>query len=296
MNYNNENHIKSKIKTSIIIRSYNEARYLSACLSAVNNQCIDSEVEVILVDSGSTDKTIEIARNYGCKIIEIQNKDFTYGYSLNVGISKAEGEYVVVISAHCVPADQFWLNSLISPLINGEASLTFGSQQADPNARCSEFNFFEKKYNSKVNSKLVMDRFNNGNSAFTKSIWIKRQFDEKIKAQEDVLFARWHASEGSKIIFVPNSIVIHYHNYNNHSLFKRLSLDSEVNSYLLVRNGALPEKKIRYMLGEIYNDIKLAFSRKVFIKALPGIFCFRIIELVAYINGEINKKNMEKIK
>ncbi|MDI6591504.1 MAG: glycosyltransferase family A protein, partial [Patescibacteria group bacterium] len=71
-------------ETSIIIRTFNEEKHVGNLLKAIREQDY-KDYEIILVDSGSTDRTLEIAKKFGHKILEIESQDFTFGYSLNVG-------------------------------------------------------------------------------------------------------------------------------------------------------------------------------------------------------------------
>src|SRR4030067_158290 len=84
--------IPSDITVSILIRAKNEEKYIGKVLDAVFNQTYKN-IEVIVVDSGSTDKTLEIARKYPVNIYEIKPEDFTWGYSLNYGFLRAKGAY-----------------------------------------------------------------------------------------------------------------------------------------------------------------------------------------------------------
>ena len=88
------------MSVSIIIRTLNEERYLRELLLSIKNQDFPNEVEVVVVDSGSTDSTIEIAKNFQCKITYIKKTDFTFGRSLNVGCRFSSGEILVFISGH----------------------------------------------------------------------------------------------------------------------------------------------------------------------------------------------------
>lgn len=273
------------VDISIIIRAYNEERYLPISLKSIYSQSINLKYEVILVDSGSTDDTAKIGQSYGCRIIKIEKKDFTFGFSLNCGVSNARGAIIVVLSAHCVPADEHWLSRLISPLEKGFAQLTFGSHRADPLARCSEYNFFDEKYNLEMREGCLCDHFNNGNSAFKKAIWDKNKFDEKIKAQEDVVFARGHVKDGARISYIHKASVVHYHNYSNHSLFRRIALDSEINAYLKLNHGKNGAILIRDVCNIFVRDLSLAAKRNVLIGALPGIVCFRIAQAIGFFVG-----------
>jgi len=103
---------------SIIIRTLNEERYLDELLVAIETQnATDFSYEVVIVDSGSTDNTLTMAKSHNARITYIKKKDFTFGRSLNIGCDFAHGEYLVFISGHCIPANKDWLQSLIAPLI-----------------------------------------------------------------------------------------------------------------------------------------------------------------------------------
>ena len=86
---------------SLIIRTKNEERWISSCLDAVFGQNYDN-FEVIIVDNESTDKTIEKARQYPISNVETIT-DYLPGKALNLGMEQSKGEYVVCLSAHCIP-------------------------------------------------------------------------------------------------------------------------------------------------------------------------------------------------
>ena len=74
---------------SIVIRTLNEERYLPKVLTAIHAQKnLFGPTEIIIVDSGSTDKTIEIAESFHCKILEISPESFTFGKALNIGFER----------------------------------------------------------------------------------------------------------------------------------------------------------------------------------------------------------------
>ena len=109
---------------SIVIRTLNEDKYLEELLNSIDTQDKNGFVcEVVIVDSGSTDKTLEIAKKYKARVTHINKQDFTFGRSLNVGCKFADGEYFVFISGHCIPTKNDWLQNLIDPLIKNQTFL-----------------------------------------------------------------------------------------------------------------------------------------------------------------------------
>jgi len=99
---------------SIVIRAFNEEQHIGKLLTGILQQTIQDR-EIILVDSGSTDATPEIAAKFPVKIVQINPAEFTFGRSLNRGVAAAAGEFVVIISAHCYPVYPDWLEQLLAP-------------------------------------------------------------------------------------------------------------------------------------------------------------------------------------
>ena len=106
-------------KCSIIIRTKNEERWISSCLTAVYNQTYKN-IEVVIVDNESTDKTIERTKEFS-DIKYVNIKKYLPGKSLNDGIKASSGSYIVCLSGHCIPVDEFWLENLVNTLEEDES-------------------------------------------------------------------------------------------------------------------------------------------------------------------------------
>ncbi|MBC8035195.1 MAG: glycosyltransferase, partial [Chitinophagaceae bacterium] len=90
---------------SIIIRSHNEERHIGRLLDGIERQELleGLSLEVIVVDSGSTDSTVSIARHMGAKVLSIAKEEFSFGRALNIGCSQAAGDIFLFASAHVYP-------------------------------------------------------------------------------------------------------------------------------------------------------------------------------------------------
>ena len=82
---------------SIVIRAFDEERYIGHCINAINNQKCSVPFEVLVVDSGSFDRTVDISKGLGARVIHLRKEDFTFGYALNKGIDNANNKIIVVI-------------------------------------------------------------------------------------------------------------------------------------------------------------------------------------------------------
>ena len=78
------------MKVSIVVRAYNEIKHIGILLTGISQQ--NYAAEVILVDSGSTDGTVEAAENFGATVVKIKPEDFSFGHALNIGCENASGD------------------------------------------------------------------------------------------------------------------------------------------------------------------------------------------------------------
>ena len=111
-----------KLVCSIIIRAYNEEAHIRRLLQGITEQTV-RDVQVILVDSGSTDGTVAVAQEFDVEVVHISPEEFTFGRSLNLGIAQARADLVVMASAHVYPVYPDWLEQLLAPFKDNEVGL-----------------------------------------------------------------------------------------------------------------------------------------------------------------------------
>jgi 2-desacetyl-2-hydroxyethyl bacteriochlorophyllide A dehydrogenase len=208
-------------ETSIIIRTYNEEKHIGNLLSAIQGQEY-KDYEVIIVDSGSTDKTLEIVANYPAQVISIESRDFTFGYSLNIGCKEARGRYLVLASAHVLPLDTKWLSNLIAPFRDERIAKVYGRQVGHDVSKFSEIMDFKRIFGmDPVNSAFPLDYVNNANAALRKNLWDKRPFDEYLFGLEDIDWAKHATEHGHLIRYEPTAPVYHIHEEKWPQIFNR---------------------------------------------------------------------------
>ena len=170
-----------KADVSIVFRALNEEKYFEQALQACREQVLDDlTFDIVLVDSGSTDRTLEIAEKYDCQIVHIPKHQFSFGRSLNWGCEAASGDYLIFISAHCIPTHNRWLQNLIQPLLDNIATYSYGRQLGNEASKFSEKQLFAKYFPDFDKSPQDGFFINNANSAITKSAWQTFNFDEDV--------------------------------------------------------------------------------------------------------------------
>jgi glycosyltransferase involved in cell wall biosynthesis len=195
---------------SIVIRARNEGAALGRLLDGIGLQDFD-DVEVLLVDSGSTDDTRAIATAAGCRVIDLAPERFTYGRALNVGCEAARSRACVVISAHCVPVNDRWLSRLLEPLRDAAVAGSYGKQLPlagtlpyEQRNLLTGFPFGSRRQTSHA-------FFHNANAALRREVWERTPFDETLPGLEDRDWARRVLAAGWQLVYEPLAMVYHQH-------------------------------------------------------------------------------------
>ena len=200
------------MRVSIVIRTLNEAEHLDDLLTLIKRQEFpQADVETVVIDSGSSDPTLEIATRHGARITRIRKSEFSFGRSLNMGCDFATGDILVFVSGHCVPVATDWLQRLCQPLLDGTVAFTYGRQIGDDDSNFSERRIFAKYFPDQ--SAVPQSGFfcNNANSAILRSVWQDNRFDEELTGLEDMELAKRLVAQGFKIGYVADAPVFHHH-------------------------------------------------------------------------------------
>ena len=210
-----------KPKISIIVRSKNEERWISKLLLAIKEQTF-KDYEIILVDNQSTDKTILLAEKHVDKLVSIDK--YKPGAALNRGCEVATGDYLVFISAHCLPCSDSWLSDLYETITKHESNGCVGVY-----GRQKPFSFSSAATKRDLTIVFGLDEkiqkkdpfFHNANSIISRASWEKRNFDEDITNIEDRIWADLYLQEGKNIVYTPNAEVYHYHGIHQDGISSR---------------------------------------------------------------------------
>jgi rhamnosyltransferase len=200
-------HAVSSPLVRVVIRAKNEAAKIGTTLERLATQTIAERTEVVVVDSGSTDGTVQIARRAGVRVIEIPPQSFTYGGALNTGCSDAETPYLVALSAHAPPYDGHWLERLLEPFEDERVCGTCGYDIAPDGG--------------KLMRRLVQDKdlaeahvfwgYSNSAGAFRNDLWQQHNFREDMPGTEDKEWA-WHwLQRGYLVVVDPAFATDHNH-------------------------------------------------------------------------------------
>jgi glycosyltransferase involved in cell wall biosynthesis len=223
------------MKVSVIIRSKNEERFIGQVLEKIFSQDYREPFEVLVLDSGSTDHTLQIVSRFPIRLYQTDPGAFTFGRALNHGASLAAGDNVVYLSAHCVPVSNQWLSQLIAPLEDEIVVATFGRQEP-----VIGVNLIEELELSAVfpqdPDRPPMSIFSNANCAIRRWVIEKYPFDEEIPASEDFLWRKLLPEEMCSV-YVSTASVYHSHPPSLRYWAGRFRINGECVQYLDRRLG-----------------------------------------------------------
>jgi rhamnosyltransferase len=262
---------------SVVIRAFNEGKHIGRLLYGITQQTL-RDVEIILVDSGSTDKTLEIAAQYPVKIVQIQPEEFTFGRSLNRGIAAASGEIVVITSAHCYPVYPDWLEKLSKPFQNKNVALAYGRQIAGETNYYSEHQFFHKYFPENSVSEQGHPYSHNANAAIRRILWDENPYNELLTGLEDLAWSSWALEEGYTIDYVAEAEVIHQHDETLPQVYKRYKREA------IAMKQILPEScftlwHLLYMWSKTsFLDLMQARREGVLLRHFWSVICYRLMQ------------------
>ena len=262
---------------SVIIRAYNEEKHLGRLLQGIKHQTVQ-DVELILVDSGSTDSTVEIAESYGARVVSIPPEEFTFGRSLNYGIREATSEYLIIASAHVYPVYPDWLASLLHPLLDKHVALVYGRQRGPESAKFSEKQIFHQWFPEASNLRQETAFCNNANAAIKKSLWKKHPYDETLTGLEDLAWAKWAKDSGYEIAYVAEAEIVHVHHETPRAVFNRYRREAMAFKRIHPESHFSIYDFARLTTTNIASDVWHAAREKVLLKNLFSILWFRLMQ------------------
>jgi rhamnosyltransferase len=216
---------------SVIVPVKNGGDQLRRCLHGISRQQTSEQVETLVVDSGSTDGSLEVARATDARIIEIEPSDFRHGRTRNLAARAAHGELLVFTTQDAYAGDAQWLERLCAPLReDGGLAGVYGRQIPHSDAIPPERFLLNFLYGPESRVQREADPaslsfwttlFSNSNSALKRSLWERFPFADDLIWAEDQDWARRVLLAGYAIRYESEAVVHHSHRNTFASAFKR---------------------------------------------------------------------------
>jgi rhamnosyltransferase len=263
---------------SVLLLVKNAEQLLDPLLSALETQAFVHSMEVLAIDSGSTDGTREILRIHAARCLEITPESFNHGETRNLAAREAdpESDYLVYLSQDALPADEHWLENLIRPLeedpqVAGAFSRHIPRPGASPTLVRQLTTHWQTGGTERIMKQIPEDPaeyerrkgfftyFSNTSSAIRRSVWEQIPF-RQLDFAEDADWADRALRAGYKIVFEPDSVVIHSHDYSIIEQFRQNVDHTEAMVAIfdppVFRDRWLLLKQLRSLPREVWRDLK----------------------------------------
>ncbi|OQA02589.1 MAG: putative glycosyl transferase [Planctomycetes bacterium ADurb.Bin401] len=245
---------------SFVIRTYNEIAYIPKLIEMLQIQKSQDSKEIIIVDSGSTDGTLEMLNKYDVEILNIKKEDFNYSYALNEGIKNSKGEIIAILSGHSIPTNENWLKKMTTHFTDEKIAGVYCRQipwlNADPYECLRLARTFDSKsriFDAITGNDLM---FSNAASCIRRSVWEQHPF-MILPAAEDREWAQWAIKTYYKIVYDATAEVYHSHKEPCRKSAKRLiDIEKARDIHKNARRNLL--LTLKQSMGLFIRDIKKA--------------------------------------
>lgn len=234
-------------KASVVIPTYNAGAQFEAVLDGVLAQHTPWPYEVLVIDSGSTDGTLElIAKRPDVRLHQIDKSEFSHGGTRNLGVELTTGDYIAFLTHDALPANDAWLFNLVAALeVTPEAAGAFGKHFAYPDASAFTKRDLDAHFANMLQHPLCVSRdtdmaryragdegwrqflhfYSDNNSCFRRSVWEKIPY-RVVEFGEDQLWAHDIIEAGFAKLYAAQATVYHSHDYDEGETRERASIEA----------------------------------------------------------------------
>lgn len=214
---------------SIVVPTLNGGATFRRLLEAIATQRRDFDLEILAVDSGSTDDTLRVLREHRASVIDVPPSTFNHGETRNVALAHARGEFAVLMVQDAVPAHDEWLSELVRPLVDDpQLAGTFARQRPWPHASRLSAHYLAQWVAAQPAARMAAPltgeafasmspterhlacAFDNVCSCIRMDVW-RRYPLRATPIAEDLEWAREVLTAGHRLAYVPSAIVWHSH-------------------------------------------------------------------------------------
>lgn len=274
---------------SVVIPTKNAGQLLERVLNRVFQQKTEYSYEVICVDSGSEDGTLDIIRKYPCRLFEIPALEFGHGKTRNYGAAKGTGTFIVFLTQDALPASNTWLQNLIDAMkLDDKIAGGFGIHLPYPDCNIfdkrdlkAHFDNFgqentiywlddKERYETEEAYLHKLAFFSDNNACLRRTVWGKYPYPD-VDFAEDQIWMRKMIELGYKKVYCPYAPVYHSHNFPLREYYGRYFDEykglNRIHGYLIADSWfQLPYRFLRHVLSDLryIRSLPMKKRRKIY--------------------------------
>ncbi|MGC8729465.1 MAG: glycosyltransferase family 2 protein [Elusimicrobiales bacterium] len=273
----------------VIILTYNSEKKIKNLLDSLSSQVLKPK-NILIIDSSSEDKTVEIAKEYGCIVYFINKNDFDHGGTRTYAVGLSKADFLVYLTDDVVLKDKFSLKNLFSFFEDEKVGAVFGRQIPYENTNIfgkhlRYFNYPEKDY---IRTYFDKKKYGIKTCFLSDSFCVYRKsaikgigyFKKDLILGEDTYVGAKLIVSGYKIAYSSNAIVYHSHNYTALDEFKRyfdIGVFHKTENWILKEFGKAEGEGVKY----IYSGLDFLFKNKKFY-LIPEFFVRIFFKYLGY--------------
>jgi rhamnosyltransferase len=218
------------MKISVIMRTKNADWVVEQALRALHSQTM-RDFELVVIDSGSTDRTLEIVRQYSPKLLQIPPSAYIPGAVLNQAIAASTGDTLVFQNSDTVPLNPFALEHLLGAFAVPRVVAAFARQVPRPEAAMWVRRDYQVSFPANGDAPAWMP-LSLPFAAMRRSAWEQHRFHTAAFGSEDIEWGCWAQANGFVVRYVPSAVVMHSHNYTLREAFGRRFIEGEADAFI----------------------------------------------------------------
>ncbi len=247
------------------------------------------DLEVLVIDSGSSDATAEDSERAGFRVHRIPPSEFGHGRTRNLGVRLASGDIVCFITHDVLPCTPDWPLRFAAALEDPAVAGVYG-RQVPRDANTMEMFFVALNY---PETPLRFDPrpgghhprpgrvlFSNAFSALRRDVALAVPFPEEAPYTEDVIWAHQVLRAGYSLRYEPAAEALHAHSYTMRGLFRRTYLIGHALESYGIDGGATLRESARFLSGEI-----VYFVRQGHVHRLPQLLAYEFVRWAGFQAG-----------
>ena len=264
--------VGKEINVSVIIPTYNAGADFRFLLGSLWDQKEIDNLEIVVVDSGSNDGTVEMARECGANVIEIPHVKFSHSYSRNLGAEKACGDYILFMVQDALPENEFWVRNMVEPISDGVnisavTCVEYPREDADLFARIAISNQIQwldvKKKNrimslpeeipeSQTYEYVIRQNgcLNDVACAYRRNIFM--QYKYRLDYAEDLDMGKRLIEDGHRLMLLGMTVVRHSHNRSAMYYLRRMLVERKVFGEILDDYEKVILTENEFLLGSVW--------------------------------------------
>ncbi len=250
------------VQLSILIRNLNEAKQLEQTLLALKRQQVNFEYEILVIDNESDDNSAEIAKRMGCTVFSLKRADFSFGRSLNYGIEKCKGEIILILSAHVILLNEFFLQNIPRQFNDAKiAALRFVNAVSTEHVADSLQGGPQQLIYSDTPDFITISWKNfmvNHCAAVRRSCWKIQPFDEKAFASEDKIWSIEILKKRYVVLYNVPGFYVYVKPFSTEIKIKRMVIEESAKEMITGKTSSLFD---RSYAGSVVKKISSGIKR-----------------------------------